>query len=110
MMQSCCKMALAQAVERMAVFEKDQLATRYLIEGEGPAVVLIHGVGARLENWDGVCERLARHFRVLRYDLRYCSSLTFSIQSTALPLRRSWMAICVIAVVAVAPCQCFSPA
>ena len=54
----------------MAVFEKDQLATRYLIEGEGPAVVLIHGVGARLENWDGVCERLARHFRVLRYDLR----------------------------------------
>ena len=54
----------------MAVFEKDQLATRYLIEGEGPAVVLIHGVGARLENWDGVCESLARHFRVLRYDLR----------------------------------------
>lgn len=39
----------------------------------------------------------------------YCSSVTFSIQSTNLPFRHSWMAICVIAVVGVAPCQCFSP-
>src|SRR5213593_4840033 len=39
----------------------------------------------------------------------YCSSVTFSIQSTALPSRRSTMAMCVIAVVIVAPCQCFSP-
>jgi pimeloyl-ACP methyl ester carboxylesterase len=54
----------------MAVFKKDQLATRYVIEGEGPTVVLIHGVGARLENWDGVCETLVQHFQVLRYDLR----------------------------------------
>jgi pimeloyl-ACP methyl ester carboxylesterase len=54
----------------MAVFEKGQLATRYLIEGKGPAVVLIHGVGARLENWDQVCERLVQRFQVLRYDLR----------------------------------------
>jgi (E)-2-((N-methylformamido)methylene)succinate hydrolase len=58
------------AIEPMPVFANDQLATSYVIEGEGPAVVLIHGVGARLENWDGVCERLVRHFRVLRYDLR----------------------------------------
>jgi (E)-2-((N-methylformamido)methylene)succinate hydrolase len=54
----------------MAVFENGRLATRYLIAGKGPAVVLIHGVGARLENWDGVCKTLVRHFRVLRYDLR----------------------------------------
>jgi hypothetical protein len=40
---------------------------------------------------------------------RYCSSLTFSIQSTALPSFRSWMAKCVMAVDGVAPCQCFSP-
>src|SRR2546429_6729776 len=44
-----------------------------------------------------------------RHHLRYCSSLTFSIQSTFLPLSDSVIAICVIAVVAVAPCQCFSP-
>src|SRR3954454_5253146 len=40
---------------------------------------------------------------------RYCSSLTCSFQSTVLPSRFSWIAICVIAVVGVAPCQCFSP-
>ena len=39
----------------------------------------------------------------------YCSSLTFSIQSAVLPSSCSWMAICVMAVVGVAPCQCFSP-
>jgi (E)-2-((N-methylformamido)methylene)succinate hydrolase len=54
----------------MATFQKGDLATRYLIEGRGPPVVLIHGVGARLENWDGVSEKLARNFQVLRYDLR----------------------------------------
>ena len=54
----------------MAVFNKGLLATRYVVEGNGPTVVLIHGVGARLENWDQVCERLARRFQVLRYDLR----------------------------------------
>jgi pimeloyl-ACP methyl ester carboxylesterase len=54
----------------MATFKTGDLTTRYLLEGQGPAVVLIHGVGARLENWDGVAERLRSHFRVLRYDLR----------------------------------------
>src|SRR3989441_4779934 len=39
----------------------------------------------------------------------YCSSLTFSIQLTTLPSSSSWMAMCVIALFGVAPCQCFSP-
>ena len=42
--------------------------------------------------------------------LPYCSSLTFSIQSTLLPSSASAIAMWVIAVLAVAPCQCFSPA
>lgn len=54
----------------MATYETGNLTTRYLLEGQGPDVILIHGVGARLENWDGVAERLRPHFRVLRYDLR----------------------------------------
>ena len=54
----------------MAVFDGERLKTRFLLEGRGPLVVLIHGVGARLENWDGVASRLATEFRVLRYDLR----------------------------------------
>src|SRR5207237_3932028 len=38
----------------------------------------------------------------------YSSSLTFSIHSTALPLSCSTIAMCVMAVAGVAPCQCFS--
>src|SRR6266581_4021021 len=41
--------------------------------------------------------------------LPYCSSVTFSIQSTTFPLSSSWIAIWVMAVVGDAPCQCFSP-
>src|SRR2546427_1520018 len=40
---------------------------------------------------------------------RYSASLTFSIQSALLPSSCSTMAMCVMAVVAAAPCQCFSP-
>src|SRR5439155_13491858 len=39
----------------------------------------------------------------------YCSSLTCSSHSTALPSSCSCTAMCVIAVVGAAPCQCFSP-
>src|SRR5262245_49188416 len=46
---------------------------------------------------------------LLRSQARYCSSLTFSIQSTLFPSSASAIAIWVIAVVAVAPCQCFAP-
>jgi hypothetical protein len=37
------------------------------------------------------------------------SSVTFCSQLTLLPSSASWMAICVIAVVGVAPCQCLCP-
>src|SRR2546428_521229 len=40
---------------------------------------------------------------------RYWSSLTGSIHSAVLPSSCSWMAMCVMAVVGAAPCQCFSP-
>ena len=51
--------------------------------------------------------RSARYFRARSE--RYCSSVTCSSQSTARPSSFSWMAMWVIAVLAVAPCQCFSP-
>ena len=40
------------------------------VEGSGDPVPLIHGVGARQENWDGVAASLSRNFVVVRYDLR----------------------------------------
>jgi 3-oxoadipate enol-lactonase len=39
-------------------------------QGVGPAVVLGHGLGADLSMWDEVAGRLAKRFRVLRYDHR----------------------------------------
>ena len=54
----------------MATFDNSGFKTRFVLEGDGPLVVLIHGVGARLENWDRVAALLANEYRVLRYDLR----------------------------------------
>lgn len=42
----------------------------YRVDGAGPALTLVHGVGARLESWDEVVTRLAPRFRVIRLDLR----------------------------------------
>jgi pimeloyl-ACP methyl ester carboxylesterase len=40
------------------------------VDGAGPPLTLVHGVGARLESWDEVTERLKSRFRVIRLDLR----------------------------------------
>lgn len=42
----------------------------YQIEGAGPPVVLIHGVGADGASWDTIAPALAGRFTVLRLDLR----------------------------------------
>jgi NAD(P)-dependent dehydrogenase (short-subunit alcohol dehydrogenase family)/pimeloyl-ACP methyl ester carboxylesterase len=41
-----------------------------VVEGEGPAVILVHGYPDNLSVWDGVAERLRGRFRVVRYDVR----------------------------------------
>lgn len=43
---------------------------RYCVEGKGPFVTLVHGVGANLESWDAVTGRLASRFTIVRMDLR----------------------------------------
>jgi len=42
----------------------------YQVEGQGPAVLLLHPVGLDLTCWSGQVEALAPEFRVLRVDLR----------------------------------------
>lgn len=42
----------------------------YQRSGSGVPLVLIHGVGANLGSWDGVCASLGSGFDVLRLDLR----------------------------------------
>lgn len=43
---------------------------RFVDEGEGPAVVLIHGFASSLENWDPVLDDLREEHRVLTLDLK----------------------------------------
>jgi len=40
-----------------------------VVDGNGPPVVLIHGVGLDHTIWDPVVARLSAEFRVLRYDI-----------------------------------------
>src|SRR5262249_23758043 len=42
---------------------------RYRVEGTGPRVTLVHGVGANLGSWDEVTQRMQTRFRVVRVDL-----------------------------------------
>lgn len=43
------------------------------VEGEGPPLVVVHGSWTDHTAWQGVAERLADSFRVIRYDRRGCS-------------------------------------
>jgi pimeloyl-ACP methyl ester carboxylesterase len=53
-----------------SVVEKSRPFIHHRVDGSGPTLTLVHGVGARLESWDQVTERLASRFQVVRLDLR----------------------------------------
>lgn len=59
---------LASTTDRFAAANGVRL--RYRLEGSGPLLALLHGVGSRLEGWDGVVAALGGRFRTLRYDQR----------------------------------------
>ena len=42
----------------------------YSIKGSGPAVFLVHGIGARKTSWHEVCKYLEKDFTCISYDLR----------------------------------------
>ena len=46
------------------------VSLRALVEGAGPELVLVHGVGASLEAWDPVVPCLEGRYRTIRMDLR----------------------------------------
>ena len=50
-------------------FEIDGPSLAHTIRGEGPTLVLIHGIVHRQHAWDSVIETLARHRRVVTVDL-----------------------------------------
>lgn len=47
----------------------DGMRVHYRDEGEGPAVLLIHGTFASLHTWDGWTEAMRDSFRIVRLDL-----------------------------------------
>lgn len=55
----------------MPFIDANGVSLHYALEGErGPAIVLMHELGGTLNSYDAVAPRLARRFRVLRYDQR----------------------------------------
>jgi pimeloyl-ACP methyl ester carboxylesterase len=42
----------------------------YSVDGKGPALALVHGVGARGQMWERVVEIMKPHFTCITYDLR----------------------------------------
>jgi 3-oxoadipate enol-lactonase len=48
----------------------DGLQLHYMQEGQGTDLVLIHGLGGSLRDWDACTPILACHHRVLRWDVR----------------------------------------
>lgn len=53
---------------RLARPDGVEIAVR--VEGAGPAVTLVHGVGADAASWDRIAERLVDRFTVVQADLR----------------------------------------
>ncbi len=47
----------------------DNLVIHYRDEGQGPVLVLLHGVASSLQTWDGWAEQLKDSFRIIRLDL-----------------------------------------
>jgi len=46
------------------------IRSAFSVEGEGPPLFLIHGIGASRHSWDGLVERVKTRFRCIGYDLR----------------------------------------
>jgi 3-oxoadipate enol-lactonase len=54
----------------MNFIEANGVSLRYVVEGVGPPIVLIHEMGGTLESWGLVAPLLASHRKVIRYDTR----------------------------------------
>jgi 3-oxoadipate enol-lactonase len=46
------------------------IRSAFSMEGEGPPVFMIHGIGASRHSWDGLVRHLRGEFRCIGYDLR----------------------------------------
>ena len=49
----------------MSLLVKEEGDFKYVDEGQGPVLMLLHGLFGALRNWDGVVSHYSRHFRVI---------------------------------------------
>ena len=42
----------------------------YEVQGDGPAVVFLHGIGGHRGNWVDQLDRFSRHYRAVAWDAR----------------------------------------
>jgi pimeloyl-ACP methyl ester carboxylesterase len=78
----------------MSQHEISAPAIHHVAAGQGPFVTLVHGVGANLQSWDEVAQRLEPHFTVVRLDLRGHGQsgriTTCTLDDLASDVRRVW--------------------
>jgi 3-oxoadipate enol-lactonase/4-carboxymuconolactone decarboxylase len=55
---------------RQRIFVAPDLTLQTSVSGDGPNLVLIHGMGGNLSFWAGQARTFSRRFRVIRYDVR----------------------------------------
>lgn len=63
------KLKAKYADSESKIIEIDGMNIHYKDEGQGPVLILIHGVCASLHTWDGWVERLKGHYRIIRLDI-----------------------------------------
>lgn len=51
------------------IIQIDDMNIHYKDEGQGPVLILLHGVCASLHTWDGWVQRLKGHYRIIRLDI-----------------------------------------
>lgn len=49
----------------MSLLVKEEGDFKYVDEGQGPVLMLLHGLFGALSNWEGVVNHYSRHFRVI---------------------------------------------
>lgn len=65
----------------------------YSVEGDGPPLVLVHGIGAARDTWRFMLPLLTQHFTVINYDLRGhgsspCPGVPFGLDELVADLER----------------------
>lgn len=55
--------------EALAVADIDGVAVRYRVQGDGPALLLIHSHYFNMRMWDDWIPTLAQYFKVIRFDM-----------------------------------------